>query len=183
MSANDVATLVVRTRGDPAALAATVRETVRRLDPSQPVTNVATMEQLVARSTAQRRLATVLFGAFAAIAVVLAAAGIYGVLAALVAERVREIGLRSALGATPGDIVRLVAAHGVRLAALGLAAGLLGALAVGRLLGSLLFDVRPADPATLVVVSAALLLVAAAACLAPVRRALRVQPMAALRAE
>ena len=181
--ANDVATLVVRTRGDPAALAATVRETVRRLDPSQPVTNVATMEQLVARSTAQRRLATVLFGAFAAIAVVLAAAGIYGVLAALVAERVREIGLRSALGATPGDIVRLVAAHGVRLAALGLAAGLLGALAVGRLLGSLLFDVRPADPATLVVVSAALLLVAAAACLAPVRRALRVQPMAALRAE
>ncbi|HEX6632296.1 MAG TPA: FtsX-like permease family protein, partial [Gemmatimonadaceae bacterium] len=181
--ADAVVTLVVRTRGDPAALAPTVQRVARAVDPSQPVMRLRTMEQVVAASTAQRRLALTLFAAFAGVALLLAAFGIYGVLASLVAERGREIGVRTALGATPGDTLRLVMAHGARLAALGLVLGTVGALALGRLLRGLLYGVRPGDPLTLAAVAALLAVVAALACLLPALRAVRVSPMEALRAE
>ena len=181
--ADAVATLLVRTAGDPAALAPTVQRVARAVDPSQPVMRLRTMEQVVAASTAQRRLALTLFAAFAGVALLLAAFGIYGVLASLVAERGREIGVRTALGATPGDTLRLVMAHGARLAGLGLLLGVAGALALGRLLQGLLYGVRPGDPLTLAAVAALLALVAGLACLIPALRALRVSPMVALRVE
>src|SRR5207253_2088811 len=122
-----------------------------------------------------------LFSAFAAVALLLAAAGIYGVLAAQVAERTREIGVRNALGAAPRDIVRLVLGRAARLAGAGIALGTLGAVAIGRVLGGLLFGVSPLDPVTLGGVAVLLAAVALAACLAPARRAVRVAPMVALR--
>ena len=176
-------TLVVRTTGDPAALARSVREVVRGIDPLQPITRVATMEQIVATSTANRRLALVLFAAFSLTALVMAAAGIYGVLAGSVIERTREIGLRTALGATPGRILALVLGQGARLVAVGVVVGLGGAVALGRVLRGLLFGVAPSDPSTLGMVTLALGVVAALACLVPVVRALRVDPVTALRAE
>ena len=175
--------VVVRTSGDPLAIAESVRLAVRSVDPDQPVMRLATMDQVVARSTAQRSLAFILFAAFAGIALLLAAAGIYGVLAGHVAERTREIGVRSALGATPWDIVRLILMQGARLAVLGLAVGLAGALAFGRLLSAMLYGVEPGDPWTLGAVALGLGAVAVMACLVPARRALGVDPMTALRAE
>jgi putative ABC transport system permease protein len=176
-------TLVVRTDGDAAALTASVRRAVRDVDPAQPITRVATMEQILATSTANRRLALVLFGAFSFTALVMAAAGIYGVLAGSVIERTREIGVRTALGATPGRILALVLSQGARLIIVGLGAGLVGALALGQVLRSLLFGVAPNDPPTLAAVTGALAVVALLACLVPVLRALRVDPVTALRAE
>jgi putative ABC transport system permease protein len=176
-------TLVVRTRGDPASLAAAVRRAVRSIDPDQPITSVATMDQVIAASTAQRRLALLLFAAFAGVALLLAAAGIYGVIAGSVAERTREIGVRAALGATPGDILRMVLLQGARLAALGLAIGIAGALGFGRVLETLLYGIKPADPFTLGGVSVILAAIAGAACLVPARRALEVDPVTALRAD
>ena len=181
--ADGAVTLVVRTDGEPAALAGALRRAVQSVDPTQPVGRVATMREIVATSVAQRRLALVLFVAFAATAVLMACAGIYGVLAGSVTERTREIGLRTALGAPPRAIFGLVLAQAARLVVLGLALGLVGALALGRFLGSLLYGVRPGDPGTLAAVAALLAGVALVACLAPVRRALRVDPMAALRAD
>ena len=176
-------TLVVRTHGEPTSVAAAVRRAARAVDATQPVGRVATMEQVMARSTAQRRLALLLFAAFAGAAVALAAAGIYGVLSGSVAERTREIGVRTALGATPGDIVGLVLRQGAILGLVGLAVGAAGALALGRLLEALLFGVRPSDPLTLAGVAALLALVTLAACLVPARHAMRVNPMDALRSE
>ncbi|HUF25929.1 MAG TPA: FtsX-like permease family protein, partial [Gemmatimonadaceae bacterium] len=181
--ADAIATLVVRAHGDAAALAPSVREAVRSVDPGQPITRLTTMDQVVAASTAQRRLALVLFAAFSLTALVMAAAGIYGVLAGSVAERTREIGVRSALGASPRSIVRLVLAHGAVLVAIGLALGLAGAVAVGRLLDSLLFGVASIDPAVLTAVTALVWVIALLACLIPVRRALLVDPATALRVE
>jgi putative ABC transport system permease protein len=177
--------VVVRTAStvDAAAIAPAVRSAVQSVDPSQPVTRLATMDQVVAASTAQRRLALVLFAAFAGAAIVLAGAGIYGVLAGSVAERTREIGLRSALGATPRDIVLLVLRQGARLAAVGVAIGVAGALGLGRFIAGLLYGVRPSDPLTLGAVAAALALVAVAACWVPAWRAVRVEAMEALRSE
>ena len=175
--------MVVRTSTDPSALASAVRETVRSLDPAQPIVNLATMDQLIARSTAQRRFALLLFATFGAVALLLASAGIYGVLAGRVAERTREIGLRSALGAAPTDIVRMIVREGAVLTAIGMVVGLAGAVALSRFLGALLYGVRPVDPATLAGVVAALGIVAVAACLVPASRALRIDPIAALRAE
>jgi putative ABC transport system permease protein len=181
--ADNQVTLVVRAARDPAAIARAVRAAVLSVDPGQPVTRLATMEQVVATSTAQRRLALVLFAAFAGVAVTLAAAGIYGALAGAVAERTREIGLRSAIGATPRDILALVLGQGVRLAAVGLAVGIAGALGVGRLIRGLLFGVQPTDPLTLAAVAALLAVVSIMACLIPARRALAVDPMTALRVD
>ena len=181
--ADDQIALVVRTSGDPAAVAAAVRRAVQAVDMSQPITRLETMDQVITASTAQRRLALLLFFAFAGVAIVLAAAGIYGVLAGAVTERTREIGLRSALGATPVEILRLILLQGARLAAVGLVAGVAGAIALGRFLESLLFGVAPSDPVTLVAVSAMLAAVALAACLLPAMRAVGVDPMTALRAD
>ncbi|HEY4217197.1 MAG TPA: ABC transporter permease [Gemmatimonadaceae bacterium] len=175
--------LVVRTQGDPAALAASVRRTIAAIDPMQPIVNIATMDQVIDRSTAQRHLALVLFAAFAVAALLLAVAGIYGVLAGNVAERMREMGVRSALGATPGNIVGLIVGQGGRLAAIGIALGLAGSFAVTRLLRTLLFGIGPNDPVTLVGVVVLLGAVTLAACLVPAIRAARVDPSRALRSE
>ncbi len=173
--------LVARARASSAALAQQLRAAVAAVDPSQPVTDVRTMDVVVASSAAQRSLALTLFGAFAMLALLVSAAGIYGVLAGSVAERTREIGLRSALGATPGDLLRMVLVRGLGLATVGVAIGLIGALATTRYLRTLLFGVGPTDPAMLGTAAAVLLTVAAAACLVPARRAIRVDPMEALR--
>jgi putative ABC transport system permease protein len=179
--ANGSGMLVVRARSVSAALVRQVRSAVAAADPSQPVTDVRTMDAVVTSSAAQRSLALTLFAAFAALALLLSAAGIYGVLAGSVAERTREIGLRSALGATPADLLRMVLARGLGLAAVGVVLGLIGALVTTRYLRTLLFGVGPMDPLMLGGAAALLLTVAAVACLVPARRAIRVDPMEALR--
>jgi putative ABC transport system permease protein len=141
------------------------------------------MDDVIAASTSQRRLALVLFAGFAIAAVLLAVAGIYGVLAGNVAERTREIGLRAALGATPARILQLVVGQGARLAAIGLAIGLLGALGLTRSLQALLFGVGPHDPITIVVATVLLLATTLVACLVPGLRAVRVDPSQAFRSE
>ena len=176
-------TLVVRTSGDPASLVSAVREAVRAVDPIQPIAEVATMDQVIARSTSQRRLGLLLFIGFSGIALVLACAGIYGVLAAAVNERAREIGLRSALGATPGSIVGLVLRQGVRLAVIGVVLGVAGAFALSRYLQTLLFGVGAQDPLSVSAAVATIVVVAIVACVVPARRALRVDPMTALRSD
>ena len=180
---DDQEMLVVRTEGNPTALAAAVRRTIQQIDPAQPIVKVAAMEEVVAASTAQRRLALTLFTCFALAALLLAVAGIYGVLAGNVAERTREIGLRSALGATPGNILRLVMGQGARLAVVGLAVGLFGAFALTRSLRALLFGVGPNDPVTIAVATGLLLAAALAACLVPAVRAIRVDPSQAFRSD
>jgi putative ABC transport system permease protein len=179
--ANGSGMVVVRARSLSSAVVRQVRAAVAAVDPSQPITDVRTMDAVVASSAAQRSLALTLFSAFAALALLLSAAGIYGVLAGSVAERTREIGLRSALGATPGDLLRMVLARGLGLAAAGVILGLIGAFVTTRYLRTLLFGVGPMDPLMLGGAAAVLLLVAAAACLVPARRAIRVDPMEALR--
>ena len=181
--AGTVMALVVRTTGDPASMAGVVRDAVRSVDPLQPIAKVATMDQVVARSTAQRRLGLLLFAAFSSIALVLAFVGIYGVLAGSVAERTREFGLRSAMGATPGAIIRLVLGQAGRLAGIGIVIGIAGALALSGYVRALLYGIEPTDPVTAVVAVAAIAGIALAACLIPARRAVRVDPMVALRAE
>jgi putative ABC transport system permease protein len=175
--------LVIRTQTDPNALAAVVRKAIHDLDPTQPIVGIAAMDDVIATSTAQRRLALVLFAGFAIAAVLLAVAGIYGVLAGNVAERTREIGLRAALGATPSRILQLVVGQGGRLAAIGLALGLLGALGLTRSLQALLFGVGPHDPITIVVATVLLLATTLVACLIPGLRAVRVDPSQAFRSD
>jgi putative ABC transport system permease protein len=177
--------LVVRTATDPAALAASIRRETVRLDPGLPVYSVLTMARIVADSSAVflRRYVLLLVGAFALVALLLSAVGLYGVLARTVAERTQEIGVRLALGAGPGDVVRAVAGRGLAPATAGLLAGLAAALASTRLLGGLLFEIRSNDPGTLVGVALLLFLVASVACWIPARRAARVDPVTALRAE
>jgi len=181
--AASIATIVVRTAGDPASMAPIVRRVVAAVDPTLPISRVATMDQVVTRSTALRRLAVVLFCAFAAMALLLAVAGIYGVLAASVAERTREIGVRSALGAAPERILRMVLLEGMWVASVGCALGLGGAFLLTRFLGTLLFEIRPMDPLTLSSVCAILALVSLVACLVPGWRAVRIDPISALRSE
>jgi putative ABC transport system permease protein len=181
--ADNLVALVVRAHGDPSLLARSVRIAAQAVDPTQPVSALATMDEVVAQTTAQRRLALLLFGAFALVALVLAVAGIYGVLATMVTERTREIGVRAALGATPAAILGMVLLDGARLAGIGLAIGLVGALSLGRFLQSLLFGVGSADPVTLGGVVLLLAAVALAACLLPALRAVGIDPIAALRAD
>jgi len=180
--ANSGAVLVVRTRTTTGPLIGAIRDAAHAVDPSQPIVGVRTMDSVVRASAAQRRLALLLFGVFAGLALVLSGAGIYGVLAGSVAERTREIGLRSALGATPANVTRMVLIHGLAVACAGIVAGLGGAVALTRFLRSLLFEIAPTDPLTLTAAAAALVLVAVLACLIPVRRALRIDPVEALRA-
>jgi putative ABC transport system permease protein len=174
---------VVRTQGDPLALAPAVRRAVKQVDPAQPITWMVTEEQAIARSMAQRRLALVLFATFAVASLLLAVAGIYGVLAGTVAERTREMGVRSALGARPSDIMALVVGQGGRMAAIGIVLGIAGSLGTTRFLRTLLYDITPTDPTTLAGVVLLLALVTLAACLIPARRAGKVDPAIALRGE
>ena len=175
------AILVARVSGSPATALRSVRAAVASVDPSQPIIGIRTMDDVVSRSTAQRQLALLLFVAFAMLAVLLAAAGVYGVLAGNVSERTKEIGVRTALGATARDTYVLVLRRGLAMAVVGLGLGLTGAVATTRYLQSLLFGVAPTDPEVLVVSTLLLLIVAFLACLIPARRAVRIEPMIALR--
>jgi putative ABC transport system permease protein len=182
-SADNAMVLTARTRGDPAQLAGAIRAAIRAVDPSLPILQVATMEEVVSATAQQRRFAFVLFQVFAVVASLLAAAGIYGVLAGSVTERTRELGIRAALGASRGGIVALVVRQGLALTLTGLAAGALGSLLLSRFLQRLLFGVGSTDPATFGVVVAVLLAVALTACWAPAWRATRVSPLEAIRGE
>ena len=176
-------TLLLRTRGEPMRLARAARAEVAALDPRVPVDQVRTLEQVRDESLAARRITASLIGLFAALALVISATGIGGVIAFSVAQRTNEIGVRMALGAATGQVVRMVLRQSVALAALGLALGVAGALVFGRLMAGLVFGVGTADPLTFVGVAAVMLVVAAAACWAPARRATRIDPMVALRSE
>jgi putative ABC transport system permease protein len=169
--------------GNPLLLANGVRAAVHDVDRELPITRVETMDAALADSISTERMMTWLLLAFAAVALLMAAAGLYGVIAYTVTQRTQEIGVRMALGADPGSVVRLVAAEGLRLTVAGMIAGTLAAIAVSRAMRGLLFDVSPADPLTY---AAVLLIFAGTACAAlivPARRALRVDPLTALRAE
>jgi putative ABC transport system permease protein len=181
--ADGALTLVLRTRGDPARLAAAVRQAVWSVDKDQPIVRVATMDRLLAASAAQRRFTLVLFATFAVVALILAAAGIYGVLAGTVTERLREIGVRTALGASRADIQLMVVRQGLRLTSLGIVAGLVGAVALTKLITTLLFGVSRLDGFTYAGVTGVLVFVAILACWIPAWRAARVDPVETLRAE
>jgi putative ABC transport system permease protein len=178
-----VMSLVVRARGDAASLTAAVREAIWSIDKNQPIVRVALMDDLVVRSAGERRFAVVLFQAFALAALILAAAGIYGVLSGSVAERTREIGVRSALGASRGTILGLVLRQGLGLVAAGALIGLAGAAAATHGIASLLFGVSRLDPITYTGAAALLGTVAALACGVPAWRAVRIDPATTLRAE
>jgi putative ABC transport system permease protein len=175
--------IVTRTRGAPLALAPAVRSAVREIDPNQAVFDVGSVEQWMEERLAARRFAMALLGVFAGVAVVLAAVGLYGVIAYAVTMRRGEIGVRLALGATPGEVRQMVLGDGMRLAAVGLATGVAGALTGARLIEAMLFGVSAADPAVLGAVAALMLAIAAVASWVPGRRAASVDPIAALRSE
>lgn len=177
------AALVVRTAGDPARIVPALRGAVSAVDSTLPIYGVATTAQLVDNALSQPRFSTFLLGLLALIALILAAVGVYGVMAYAVARQTKELGIRIALGAQPSDILRLVLGHGLRIAALGLALGMAAAFALTRYLATLLFDVRPGDPLTFILAASALAIVAFLACYLPTRRAVRVDPIAALRCE
>ena len=177
----DGLTFVLATDRDPAALTAAVREQLRAVDADLPLSNVRTMEQVAARSVAARRATMLLLAIFGALALVLAAAGIYGVMAQLVTLRSPEIGIRMTLGAQPGVVMRLILREGFVQAAIGLSIGLAGGIALMRGFRAVLYQVSPADPITLAAVAAILLATTLLACFVPARRAMRVDPVRALR--
>ncbi|MEY2563626.1 MAG: hypothetical protein QOH88_1819 [Verrucomicrobiota bacterium] len=172
--------LVIRTAGDPAAFATTLRREVQALDKDQPVYNVRTMNDVVMNSLGTRRVSMQLFAVFAAAALLLAALGIYGVMAYSVTQRTQEIGIRMALGAQKSDVLGLVIRQGMSLTFLGVAVGLAGAFALTRLIANLLFGVAATDPVTFIAIPLLLLLVALVACYLPARRAARLDPTVAL---
>jgi ABC-type antimicrobial peptide transport system permease subunit len=173
--------LVLKTRLDPQSIVGQVRGAVRAVDPEQPIADVRTMEEWIGRSLQTRRAPTVLLAVFGAVALVLAAIGIYGVLAFGVTQRVREFGIRQALGADRGSILSLVLGHGLKTAVTGIALGVAAALVLTRYLQSLLFGVTARDIGVFAGVPILLFLVALAACYVPARRATAVDPMVALR--
>jgi len=175
--------LVIRTAGEPLALAASVQGEVRRLDPDQPLVQMETGDEIVAKAMAGARFNTLLLGLFGVISFVLAAVGIYGVVSYDVGERVQELGIRMALGAQKSDVLGLILGHAVRLAALGIALGLAGALVLTRLMTSMLFGVHPRDFGTYAAAAAGLAVVALAASYLPARRAMGLDPIKALRHE
>jgi putative ABC transport system permease protein len=175
--------LAIRTTGEPEQIINAVREAVRAVDPDQPISNVSTLKELLGEEAAQRRVGMVLLSAFAALALLLASLGLYGVLAYFVTQHRNEIGVRLALGASPQQILMLVLRKGMTLTVLGVVIGLAASFALTRLMSSLLFGVRAADPLTFGVVPLVLAVVALLACWLPARRAAKVDPMVALRYE
>jgi putative ABC transport system permease protein len=175
--------LVLKTDADPQTLAVPLAREVRAVDPDQPTYGIRTMDEIVRYATASRRFSTQLLGAFAALALLLAAVGIYGVMAFMVGQRTREIGIRIALGANPRAVVRLVLGQALTLAAAGVVAGVLAAALVTRLLTGLLFEVRSTDPATYTTIALLLGTTAAIAAWRPARHAATVDPIRALRAD
>jgi len=176
-------TVVIRTQSDPLQLAPAVRQAVLELDKEQPVYNIRTMEELLAKSVAPNRLHLVLFGTLAAVALILAASGLYGVMNYWVTRRTQEIGIRMALGAQRSEVLRLVVGEGMGVTLVGVGLGLVGAYAVTRLMTSLLFGVSVTDPATFAAIALLLAAVALGACYLPARRATKVDPLLALRHE
>ncbi|HEY7497348.1 MAG TPA: ABC transporter permease [Vicinamibacterales bacterium] len=176
-------TIAIRTAGNPRQIVHEVTGIVRRLDPALAIAGVRTMDEIVSNSVAERRLTMLLLTIFAGAAVLLAAVGIYGVIAYSVTQRTQEIGIRMALGANGADVLRMIVSRAIALVAIGIAAGAAGALFLTRLITGLLFQVEPGDPATFVAVAAVLTAVALAASIIPGLRATRVDPVIALRAE
>jgi predicted lysophospholipase L1 biosynthesis ABC-type transport system permease subunit len=174
---------VVRSALPAATLRPAIAAAVREADPSLPVIRLRAMEEVIDGSLRRPRMLMHLLAGFAALALLLAAIGTYGVLSYLVAERRREIGIRMALGARRQTVLRSVLGHGLTMTFTGLAAGLAGSLALTRLMETMLFEVRPGDPPTLIGVASVITLVASAACLVPAYRATRVDPLTALREE
>ena len=175
--------LVIRTQGDPLSLVGGVRKEVNALDPDQPIASIRPMTEWVAMSAAGARYRTTLLGLFALLAMILAATGIYGVMSYSVAQRTQEIGVRMALGARPLDVLKLVVRQGMMLVLIGVIVGLAGALALTRVMSSLLFGVTERDPITFVAVAALLIVVAFISCFVPAHRATRIDPLIALRYE
>lgn len=175
--------LVIKTGGNPALLTAAVREAVRSADPEQPVFDIKTMQQRMDDVAQSRRAPMILLSLFSGVALLLAVLGVYGVLAFTVAQRTSEFGVRIALGATPGDIAALVLRQGARLVLIGIGTGLACYLALSQVVGRVLYGIAPTDPATLALAPIVLALAAFAACLLPMRKAVRVNPLEALRAE
>jgi putative ABC transport system permease protein len=175
--------LIVQTSGDPLAMFPAVREAVRSVDKDQPIANIRSMEQIVSTSVAEQRFRMQLLGAFAAVALALAGLGIYGVMSYAATQRTHEIGIRIALGAKATDVLRLVLGQGIRLVLRGVGFGLAGAVALTRLLQSLLFNVSATDLTTFTLITLLLTIVALLACWIPARRATKVDPMIALRCE
>ena len=179
----DADSVVLRTEGDPTAVMDAVRRGVRELDPREIVYGVQTLDEVLANSMAARRLSMILLGAFAALALALASVGIYGVISYLVGQRTHEIGVRMALGAQQSDVLRLILGEGSRMALVGVVIGVAAALGLTRLMKGMLFGVSASDPLTFMGVAIVLIVVALAACYIPARRAMRVDPMVALRYE
>lgn len=175
--------LVIRTIPDPSQMATAITREIQALDPDMPVFDVNTMDQRLHDSLARRRFAMFLLGVFAATASILAAIGIYGVMAYSVNERTHEIGIRLALGAQPGNVLQLVIRQALMLTSIGIAIGLAGAIAVTRIMASLLFGVTATDAFTFGITSLLLGIIALLASYIPARRASRVDPMVALRYE
>ena len=176
-------TLVIQTASDSSNLAEAARKAVLSLDPEQPVADVRTMEQRLNASLAAERFRLFLLGAFALLALLLAAIGIYGVISYSVDQRIHEIGLRMALGASRRDVLSLIVERGMVLSLIGVGLGIAGALALARFLTSLLYGVHPTDPVTFLAVSLLLIAVSLVATYIPARRATKVDPMVALRYE
>ena len=174
---------VVRTRIAPASIAASIRTAVRGVDPKLVVLNIRPMDTIVGQTIETRRFNTLLLGLFAALALSLAATGVYGVLQYSVIQRKREMGIRIAIGATSSNMIGLIVGQAVRLAALGVVIGLVGAFALTRVIRALLFDTDPLDGLTFVASAAVLVLIAVLSSYLPARRALRIDPIIAMRAE
>jgi ABC-type antimicrobial peptide transport system permease subunit len=175
--------VVVRTTLPPAALSGTLERLVREVDPTVPIVRFRDMDSVFAESIRRPRLLAQLLGAFAGLALLLAAVGTYGVLSYMVTERRREIGIRMALGAARSSVIALVMKQGLQLTIIGIVVGLAGAFGISRLIATLLFGVRPTDPTTFVVVIMTITLVAAVACWLPAWRASRLDPSVVLRAD
>ena len=177
------ATLIVRSHLATDALTNTVRRAIASIDPDRPVFDVITLEEALSHSFATKRLATVLLGFFAAIAITLASIGLYAIMAYSVTQRTRDIGIRMALGAQPIDVLRMIIREGWHLAMIGLVTGIVAALVATRLMRSLVFQVSTSDPATFAITAALLAAIALIASYIPARRATRIDPMIALRYE
>jgi putative ABC transport system permease protein len=176
-------TLVLRGAMEPSSLAPALRNAVREIDPALPVYDVMTMDERLSNSVASRRFNLLLLGGFATLALLLAGVGVYGVISYLVTQRTHEIGIRMALGAQSADVLRLFIKRGMAMVTLGVALGMIGAVALTRVMRSLLFDVSASDPLTFACVALLLSLVALAACYLPARRAARIDPLTSLRQE
>jgi predicted permease len=175
--------VAVRTMADPLVMTRAVRQAIQSVDKNMPMSNIKTMDDLLESSLGQRRLSMLLLGAFSAIALLLASIGIYGVLSYSVSQRARELGIRMALGAARGRVLRLVIGQGMALAVIGILIGLAAAFGLTRLLGTQLYSVTPTDPTTFALVSFLLASIALVATIIPALRATRVDPVVALREE